>query len=72
MVDALQFLPGTGRWQPAWADGGAVPRCVLVIAAPTNCPSVTPMKNGRATSPFRGGLSEGLTFLACGLEGRNE
>ena len=21
-MSALEFLPGTGRWQPAWADGG--------------------------------------------------
>ncbi len=39
------ILPETGRWQPAWADGGAVARTELRILQ--NCPlhhsSVVPL-----------------------------
>jgi hypothetical protein len=69
MKTTTQILPGTGRWQPSWADGGAVPVTALAIAAPTNCPSTTRQKRRAVPLPVPGRNEEAQKLLGISLEG---
>ena len=52
IANRSKFLPGPGRWQPAWADGGAVAHTDCQFVA-RGCPSTTLRWS---PSPFRGGF----------------